>query len=97
MTRQGTLAVSRGARDLVKQVATLGREVTPSQLHPGFYGVALRKRMHGHHVQFFRVFRNFTGATIIQHVGGNERNKVRSAHHKPEDFLRGVIMIATVD
>ncbi len=94
--RAGIMATSRAALGLGRSLEGLerGRRVDVSELGPGFHGLCVRARKGGRHVQLFRCYTEW-GNLKIQHVGGNERHKVRSAHWDPEDFLKGVEMIVT--
>lgn len=98
LVRAGIMAKSRGAGALGRLLTTNtpgGVELSPSDLGPGLHGVVVRRREGGNHVQLFRVYREWNDLKV-QHVGGNERHKVRTEHHTPEDFLKGVVQLVTV-
>ena len=76
-----------------------GREVDIEDIGVGFFGMALRERglfrgKRTHHVQCFRYFATDKGPRI-EHVGGNESHRVKSAIWKPAKFWKGVIQVAT--
>lgn len=89
---------SRGAPGIVRGIIALprGREVDVADIGDGFFGMALRKRLgrNKHHVQIFRAFL-VNGVLMVEHVGGNERNAVRSETVKAKKFFRGVVQVAT--
>lgn len=91
--RAGVSVSSRGARAIVNQLIALprGREVSIDEIGDGFVGLALLGRGH---VQIFIAYQTEQGLRI-QHVGGNEKHRVVTKHHTPEEFFKDVVKVGT--
>ena len=98
-TRVGIIIKSRGARGIVNELIALprGREVDISDIGHGFVGICARKRgRKTHHVQIFRAF-VAEGVLMAEHVGGNEKNAVRTKIQTAKKFFKGVVQVATYE